>query len=83
MEKVLTFVIGLPLFVFGFTLGSAYEKTQKATAWADTLSHVVKGDVVLSSGSVCVISADPTLDELTFMSYLTSCRRAWDARRVK
>jgi len=83
MEKLLTLVIALALVGIGITLGSAYEKARKATAWADTLSHVVKGDVVLSPGSVCVISADPALDEPIFMSYLASCRRAWDARRVE
>ena len=83
MEKLLMLVIALALVGIGITLGSFYEKSRKATNWADTLSHVVKGDVVLSPGSVCVISADPALDEHIFMSYLASCRRAWDSQRVK
>lgn len=83
MEKLIMLVVALALVGVGITLGSLYEKSKKATVWADTLSHVVTGDVVLSPGSVCVISADPTLDEHIFMSYLASCRRAWDARRVE
>jgi len=83
VEKLLTGLLFLSLIAFGFALGSFYEKSRKATAWADTLSHVVKGDVVLSPGSVCVISADPALDEQVFMSYLASCRRAWDAQRTE
>ena len=45
------------------------------------LAHANTGDVVLSTSNVCVISADPDLDETTFMGYLTSCRRGWDLRR--
>lgn len=45
------------------------------------LAHANTGDVVVTSGSSCVISADPDLDEATFMGYLTSCRRGWDLRR--
>lgn len=83
MEKLIMFLTTLSVFAVGFTLGSAREKAQSSTAWADTLSHMVKGDVVVSPGSVCVISADPTLDEQIFMGYLSSCRRAWDARRAQ
>lgn len=81
MDKLKIAAAATIIFVFGFVMGGQTAKANKATEWADTLSHVAKGDVVLSPGPVCVISADPALDETVFMGYLTSCRKAWDFRR--
>jgi len=66
---------------FGILTGSYMQKAETAESLAGTLKHLTTGEVVLSPGSVCVISADSDLDEHVFMGYLSSCRRAWTARK--